>query len=158
MCVYGKDEAEHDRNLLRLMDRAAACGLVFNSEKCFIKQRSISFFGNTYTDAGIMPDPAKVRDIENMPVPENKEDLQRFLGIMTYLSQFIPKFSEKVYALRILTKDDVPWTWDTDQQKSFDLDCFTTHGQTMSYFTCLIRISVGHWELSHLLNGFSMCF
>ena len=102
------------------MDRAAACGLVFNSEKCFIKQRSISFFGNTYTDAGIMPDPAKVRDIENMPVPENKEDLQRFLGMMTYLSQFIPKFSEKAYALRILTKDDVPWTWDTDQQKSFD--------------------------------------
>ena len=78
------------------MERAHEEGLVFNSAKCLIKQRSISFFGNTYTDNGITPDDDnKVRDIQNMPTPENREDLHRFIGMMSYLSQFIPHFAEK---------------------------------------------------------------
>ena len=45
------------------MIRAAETGLVFNSEKNFIKQTSISFVGNIYPPTGIKPDPAKVYDI-----------------------------------------------------------------------------------------------
>ena len=33
VCVHGKDEEEHDRNLKALMDRAKEIGLVFNSDK-----------------------------------------------------------------------------------------------------------------------------
>lgn len=62
--VYGKDEEEHDRNLTALMKRAAEAGMVVNSDKCIIKQNNISFFGNVYTDSGIKPDPAKIRDIQ----------------------------------------------------------------------------------------------
>lgn len=62
--VYGKDEEEHDRNLTALMERAAEAGMVVNSDKCIIKQNNISFFGNVYTDSGIKPDPAKIRDIQ----------------------------------------------------------------------------------------------
>ena len=120
VCVYGENSEDHDRNLTNLMERAQEEGLVFNSSKCLIKQRSISFFGNTYTDNDITPDVDKVRDIQDMPTPENREDLHRFIGMMTYLSQFIPHFAEKSHALRGLLKTDVPWMWDVDHQKSFD--------------------------------------
>ena len=63
VCVHGKDEEEHDRNLKALMDRAKETGLVFNSDKCTIRQPEISFFGNIYSKDGIRPDPAKVHDI-----------------------------------------------------------------------------------------------
>ncbi|KAL0203245.1 hypothetical protein M9458_001263, partial [Cirrhinus mrigala] len=46
VAVCGVDEEDHDRNLISLMERATETGLVFNSEKCIIKQQSISFFGN----------------------------------------------------------------------------------------------------------------
>ena len=46
VCVSGETNAEHDRNL-KLIERAREQGLVFNSTKCLIKQKSISFFGNT---------------------------------------------------------------------------------------------------------------
>ena len=36
ICVYGKDTAEHDRNLLQLIKTAGQQGLVFNSSKCVI--------------------------------------------------------------------------------------------------------------------------
>ena len=49
-----------------------------------------------------------------MPVPENKEDLQRFLGMMTYLSMVIPNFSKESQPLRELLKTDVPFVMSED--------------------------------------------
>ena len=109
VCVHGKVEEEHDQNLKVLMDRAKETGLVFNSDKCTIRQHEISFFCNIYSKVGIRPDPAMVHDIQNMPVPQDKEDLQRFLGMMTYLATFIPNFSEESQPLRDLLKKYVPF-------------------------------------------------
>uniref|UniRef100_A0A8C2EQ68 Gypsy retrotransposon integrase-like protein 1 n=1 Tax=Cyprinus carpio TaxID=7962 RepID=A0A8C2EQ68_CYPCA len=120
VAVCGVDEEDHDRNLTSLMERAVETGLVFNSDKCIIKQQSISFFGNLYTDKGIRPDPAKIHDIQKMPTPQNKDDLHRFMGMLNYLSPYIPKFADKAHNLRGLLKSDSPWVWDTDYQKCFD--------------------------------------
>ena len=48
-----------------LMKRAQEEGLVFNSAY------------------GITSDNDKVRSIQDMPTPENREDLHRFIGMMT---------------------------------------------------------------------------
>ena len=60
--VYAKSE-EHDNILLRLMQIAAENGLVFNSTKCKIKSKSISFFGMIYSGNGVSPDPEKLKDL-----------------------------------------------------------------------------------------------
>ena len=132
VCVHGKDEAEHDRNLQGLMDRAKKCGLVFNSDKCHIRQSEISFFGNIYSKEGIRPDPAKIQGIQNMPIPQDKEDLQRFLGMMTYLSAFIPNFSKESQPLRELLKKDVPFELSEDH-----IHCFETLKSLVSSSTNL---------------------
>ena len=132
VCVHGKDEEEHDRNLKLLMDRAKETGLVFNSDKCTIRQPEISFFGNIYSKDGIRPDPAKVHDIQNMPVPQDKEDLQRFLGMMTYLATFIPNFSEESQPLRDLLKKNVPFEMSEDH-----LHCFQKLKTAISAKSCV---------------------
>ena len=64
-----------------------------------------------------------------MPVPENKEDLQRSLGTMTYLSTLIPNFSKESQPLRELLKKDV---------MSEDLiHCFNNLKKLVSSTTCL---------------------
>jgi len=41
-----------------------------------------------------------------MPVPETKTDLQLFLGMVAYLSKFIPHISDETLILReLITKD-----------------------------------------------------
>ena len=132
VCVHGKDEEEHDRNLKALMDRAKETGLVFSSDKCTIRQPEISFFGNIYSKDGIRPDPAKVHDIQNMPVPQDKEDLQRFLGMMTYLATFIPNFSEESQPLRDLLKKNVPFEMSEDH-----LHCFQKLKTAISAKSCV---------------------
>ena len=114
------------------MDRAKESGLVFSSDKCTIRQPEISFFGNIYSKDGIRPDPAKVHDIQNMPVPQDKEDLQRFLGMMTYIATFIPKFSEESQPLRDLLKKNVPFEMSEDH-----LHCFQKLKTAISAKLCV---------------------
>ena len=76
--MYGRDNTEHDKNLLRLMQVAKEEGLVFNSKKCVIKTSEIVFFGSVYGKDGIKPDPSNIEDIRKMPTPQDREYLQRF--------------------------------------------------------------------------------
>lgn len=55
-----------------------------------------------------------------MPIAQNKDDLRRFMGMLTYLSPYIPKFADKAHMLRGLLKSDTPRMWDTDHQTSFE--------------------------------------
>ena len=51
--------------------------------------------GHVLSADGVKPDPQKVEAITAMPAPASREELQRFLGVVTYLSKFIPKMSQK---------------------------------------------------------------
>ena len=95
-------------------------GLVFNSKKCAIKTNEIVFFGSVYGKDGIKPDPSKIEDIRKMPTPQDREDLQRFIGLMNYLAAYIPHFADKVSPLRELLKKDVPFVWHEDHQHTYD--------------------------------------
>ena len=118
--VFGETEKEHDANLIALMKRAQEKGLAFNSNKCHIKTDKITFFGNEYSKEGLRADPSKVEAIMNIPTPSNKKELQQFLGLMTYLSQFIPHFSEKTSDLRDILKKETPWYWEQHHQRCFE--------------------------------------
>jgi len=51
-----------------------------------------------------------------MSRPETREDLQRFLGMLTYLGKFIPNLFHTASSLRALLEKDVE---QAEQQKSF---------------------------------------
>ena len=57
--------------------------------KCTVKQTSVVFFGCVYDANGAHPDPEKVSAVHQVPAPETKAQLQKFLGLVTYQSPFI---------------------------------------------------------------------
>ncbi|XP_038052821.1 uncharacterized protein LOC119725487 [Patiria miniata] len=120
VAVYGRTEEEHDANLLNLLQIASREGLVFNSNKCHIKTNQINFFGSLYSDTGIRPDPGRIEDIHSIPTPQDKEDLQKFLGLITYVSAYIPNLADKAATLRDLLKKNVPYLWQDDHQAAFE--------------------------------------
>ena len=68
--VYGRDNAEHDKNLLRLMQVAKEEGLVFISKKCAIKTSEIVLFVPVCDKGGIRPTTSKIEGIHKMPTPK----------------------------------------------------------------------------------------
>ena len=60
------------------------------------------------TDQGLTADPGKV---ENMPTPTNVNSLKDFVGMVQYLTKFIPQLSAQTELLRELERKDVEWCW-----------------------------------------------
>ena len=117
ICVFDKDTAEHDYNLLQLMKTAQGHGLVFNSSKCAICKSHISFYGTIFTAQGMRPDPAKVQALQDLPTPQNPKQLQSFLGLINYLQPFLPNLAAKTTFLR----DQVTnWDWNLSTNQAFN--------------------------------------
>ena len=135
VAVFGRNAEEHNKNLHNRMQVARQHGLVFNADKCEIKQERIKFFGLYFDKEGVHPDPEKVADVKDMAAPKDAKGLQQFLGIATYMSPFIPHLSQHTADLRELTKKNSDFGWTASHQKAFkkvkDLICEEV---TLSYF------------------------
>ena len=117
--IYGKDDKDHDANLVNLFNVAQKEGLVFNSAKCAIKQESVTFFGGVFSAKGYSPDPGKIQGISDMPAPQTKQELQSFLGAVNYLQTFVPHLSHHMEWLRVLLKNENTFAWDQNANNSF---------------------------------------
>ena len=105
--VWGTTKEEHDSRLRSVLTRIRASGLKLNRRKCVIASTSLTFLGHTMSSVAVQPDPTKVEAIINMPLPESKPDLQRFMGMVNYVGKFIPNLSQITAPLRQLLKKDV---------------------------------------------------
>jgi hypothetical protein len=120
VAVFGSSEEEHNKNLHQLMKVARKYGLVFNPEKCDIKVPRIKFFGCIYDSTGVHPDPEKVEEIQKLSPPTNVTEIQQFLGIVQYMSPFIPNLADHTEILRLMTKKDTEWSWTPSHDKAFE--------------------------------------
>ena len=69
-----------------------------------------------------------------LEIPENKEEL-RFLGMTTYLSKFIPNYSQTSAPLRTLLEKDCEWHWEEQQNVAFSpLKRYITNAPVLKFF------------------------
>ena len=106
-----RTEQEHDAILRKVMERAKASNIRFNKDKMKFKVKEVVYMGTIVSEEGLNPDPQKAKAINEMPTPESKEDLQRILGMINYLAQFIPNLSAMTTPLLELLKKDIEWSW-----------------------------------------------
>ena len=70
-----------------------------------------------------------------MKIPENVQELQRFLGLSNFLSKFSPRMAELSEPLRQLTRKDVTWNWGPEHQEAFNgLKAEVTKTPTLGYY------------------------
>ena len=63
MIIYGKDDLEHDGNLLNFLEVCRKNNLTLNAEKMQFRLPKVSFFGHTWSDCGLSPDPKKIEAV-----------------------------------------------------------------------------------------------
>ena len=95
-------------------------GLVFNLDKCVIKERMITFFGMLFDAEGVHPYPEKAEAIRAIQVPQDAQELQSFLGIVTYMAPFIPNLSALSKPLSNLLKRGTNFYWSTSHSTAFE--------------------------------------
>ncbi|KAG8192727.1 hypothetical protein JTE90_009750 [Oedothorax gibbosus] len=62
----------------------------------------------------------KVEAIRAAPKPENKQQLQAFLGLVNFYHSFLPNKASIAEPLHGLLDGDAPWNWSSDHTKAFN--------------------------------------
>ena len=84
MVIFGRNEEEHDRNLILFLETTRKNGLILNKRKLQFKKEEVSFFGHRWNSTGISPDPRKTESILKMQFPPDKETMHSFLGLVNF--------------------------------------------------------------------------
>ena len=66
MIIYGRDDQEHDGNLLNFLEVCRNNNLILNAEKMQFKLLKVSFFGHTWSDKGLSLDPKKIEAVKRI--------------------------------------------------------------------------------------------
>ena len=117
--IFGTSNEDHNANLINLMNVCQKEGLVLNSKKLELRRERVTFFGAEYSAAGMHPDPKKIQGIIELTAPQDKQQLQSFLGMVNYMGTFIPHLSHHTEPLRSMLKQDSVFTWDEVKTRSF---------------------------------------
>ena len=117
---YDEDGADHDAAVHKVLQCCKEVNLKLNKEKLHFRCTSIPFFGQVISRKGVQPDPQKVKALMDMPLPNNKKELQAFLGIINYLRKVSPGTANVCDPLHKLTSSKVTWTWNASYQALFN--------------------------------------
>ena len=101
----------YDHRLIQVLNKCHEIGLKLNPDKCIFKSMQVLFFRHLVTSDGLQPDPKKVDAITNMPAPQNKMQLQSFVGLRNYLSCCVLHLTDVLSPLRALTVKSIEFQW-----------------------------------------------
>ena len=113
-------EAEHKRDLKRVMEVLEKHRLVINKEKCqFYKPQFLEFLGHLADQSSIGSLPAKVEATTKYPRPTMCSQLLSFLGMINFYRRFIMGVPSNLKPMTDTTKGGGPkhrkltgsWTW-----------------------------------------------
>jgi hypothetical protein len=112
----------HLANLHLALERTRWYGLKMNALKYVSGASAGKFLGFIIQEHGIEIDPTKVESINKVQLPRCKNDMQKFLGKVNYLRQFISNLTGKISAFApiLRLKHEAESTLGANQQCAFD--------------------------------------
>ena len=96
--------------------------LKLNPFKCAFSVQAGNFLGFLVHIRGVKIDKNKSRAVMKAKPPNNKKELQRFLGQVNYLRRFISNLAGKTreFSELLKLKDKEEFQWQENHQKAFD--------------------------------------
>ena len=88
--VYGKTLADHDKNLITVLDTLRESGLTVNEKQCKLRLPQLTFFGHDLNKRGIEPSEEKIAAIQDCEPPKTASEARSFMGLVQYSAKFIP--------------------------------------------------------------------
>ena len=117
--IWGYTKEQHDERLRAVLTNLSQENLTLNKAKCRFGVSGMKYLRHWKENAEVKPDEDKVRAINEMPVPEDKKALQRFLGLVNYVGKFIPNLSDENAVIRQLVMKSNEFSWQYEHDKAY---------------------------------------
>ena len=119
--IAANNATDLTRNIRAVFKCIRQAGLKLTIEKCHFGVRQVEFLGRTISPGGISPQARKIQNfLAKLRFPKSKKALQRYLGLVNYYRNYIPRMAEKLNPFYKLLKTEVPINITSDLKETFD--------------------------------------
>ena len=126
-----------------MFHRTEVYSITFNEPKCHFGQTQIAFYGYRFDQEGLKSTPEKVQAIHECEPLGSKTEVRRFLGMIGYLSKFIPRYVSLTKPLRDLTRTETKFHCGPTEDKAFkEVKGAITSQDTIAFFNPKLLIMV----------------
>ena len=131
--IFSKDNESMEQRTESVLSKLRENNLTINKEKCEFSQTRVKFLGHQLSSNGFEIDEEKIRDVLSFSAPENPTDLRSYLGLATYLADYIENFADLVNPMWEVLKKQ-PFQWSSEANRAFESSktriakCTTTLG------------------------------
>ena len=119
--VFSDSIEEHERHLKMVFDKLREVKLYLSKAKLDLYSKRMDCLGHIIDDRGLHADADKMSRIHDWRTPRSYNEVQRFLGLVNYLAQFMLDITAYTSPLSDMEHNDRPFVWRPLHQKCFDL-------------------------------------
>jgi hypothetical protein len=117
--VYSDTIEDHQKHLEKVFAQLRKHEFYLRKTKCELFADSIDCLGHRIDDKGLHTDADKMAKIREWNTPCNFNDVQRFLGLIQYLAQFLPDVTAYTSPLASITVNGMLFSWRPLHEKCF---------------------------------------
>ncbi|CUA71329.1 Transposon Tf2-1 polyprotein [Rhizoctonia solani] len=89
-------------------------------QECFFFKSEVEYLGVIANGEGVRANPDKITKAVDWATPRSVKGVQEFLGFINFYWRFIKDFNKLAVPLYRLINKNVPWTWGTAEEESFN--------------------------------------
>lgn len=118
--IFSKSLQEHLIHVKQIFDKLKHYNLKVQLDKSEFLRKEVGFLGHVITAEGIKPNPAKIKAVQEYPLPKSIKEIRAFLGLVGYYRRFVKNFAKVVQPLtRCLKKGTKIETDDQNYLQAF---------------------------------------
>ncbi|MBW0570163.1 hypothetical protein O181_109878 [Austropuccinia psidii MF-1] len=118
--VCSKTWEEHMYRLSRVLTKIQSVNMKISLKKCHFGFKELKALGHVVSGLSLGIDKNKVAEVLLKPMPQNKKEIQSFLGFSGYYRQHIKDFSSIARPLYKLCDKDTVFEMTVDRVKAFE--------------------------------------
>src|SRR5690606_32493550 len=92
--VFSETFERHLEDLQKDFDRIRTAEMFIKVTKCNFCCKELEFLGHIVSEDGIRPNPKITKSIQDATVPDNVEEVQKFLGLTGYYHRFVKDYAK----------------------------------------------------------------
>jgi hypothetical protein len=109
--IFSKTLEDHKKHLEYIFQKLHKHHLYLEKAKCDLYSKCMDCLGHLIDDRGLHADSDKMVCIHNWHIPRNQKEVQRFLGLIQYLAQFMPDVTLYTGPLLAICRNGQPFLW-----------------------------------------------
>lgn len=118
--VFSRKGKHHLRYLRKVLMRCREHGVSLNPKKSIFGVTEGKLLGHIVSKEGVKVDPERVKAIQQLSLPSNRNGVRSFFGQVNFLRRFIPDFAETTKYIVNMMSEKVVFKWNEEGKRTFE--------------------------------------